>query len=86
MRLLRGLLYVSPLLVLAATFAITAALSALGAECTGDFMDGPWTCNTAGAARETIGWGGFILASVGFVGIALGVVAGDVWRSVRDGR
>lgn len=86
MRSLRGLLYISPLVILAATVALTAGLSALGAECRGDFLDGTWTCNAAGAARETIGVGGFILASAAFVGIAIAIAAEAVWRSLRDQR
>jgi hypothetical protein len=86
MRSLRGLLYISPLIIVAVTVAIVAGLGALGAECSGDFMDGPRTCNTAGTARETIGWGGFIVGSAGFVGIALAIAAEAVWRSLRGGR
>lgn len=72
--------YLLPVAILSVTLVSVVTLAALGALCTGDFLDGAYTCNTLGSLRENVGFLGLdatalAAAVVVFVGAVDAIIA-----------
>lgn len=76
------LLVLSPVAVLAALLALGQVADAFDAECHGDFLDGPYSCEPGGETVTGIGWTGM---AVGFftLPLSLGTLGGIGIRRYR---
>ena len=74
-----------PVLILALSFLVYYILGLFGADCHGDWLDGPWVCNELGEVQHSLGWGGWMVAALSVPIWALGMAVVGV-RSLKRRR